>query len=111
MAQQQPSVATSVSSEHISSTISLPTTHHLFSKIPHYYGREATHIIKPLLGKQYHGDGAFLWSESKLAFTRCQYVEEDARKDPDYFLSSIEKDVEGPSTMSYRGGCSPKPGR
>ncbi|TLD27981.1 Bifunctional purine biosynthetic protein ADE1 [Venturia nashicola] len=90
-----------ISSDHVA--------HHLFSKIPHYYGREVTNIIKPLLGNQYHGDGGFSWSELKLAFTRCQYVEEDAEKDRDYFQSSVGKDIEGPHALWYRGGRSPKP--
>lgn len=92
-----------ISSDHV--------VHHLFSKIPHYYGREVTNIVKPLLGKQYHGDGGFSWSELKLAFTRCQYVEENADKDHDYFQSSVSKDLGGPRAMWYRGGRIPKPGK
>jgi fatty acid desaturase len=73
-----------ISSDHVA--------HHLFSKIPHYYCREVTNVIKPLLGNQDHGDGVFSWSELKLAFTRCQNVEEDAERDQEHFQKNVEKD-------------------
>ncbi|KAF4636425.1 hypothetical protein G7Y89_g1667 [Cudoniella acicularis] len=52
--------------------------HHLFSKIPFYYGEEATNAVIPLLGDDYHVDrtNPFLpgiWE----SFTKCQWVEPD----------------------------------
>lgn len=86
-----------ISSDHV--------THHLFSKIPHYYAREASNAIIPLLGDQYVGRAGLYWSDLKLAFSRCQWVEEDEQKDGQYFKSKTE----GKQALWYRGGKSPMP--
>lgn len=82
-----------ISSDHV--------THHLFSKIPHYYSRGATEAIQPLLGKHYHGKGGFSWAELKLAFSKCQYVTEDARRNEDLFGNGKVE------ALWYKGGVSP----
>lgn len=55
--------------------------HHLFSRMPHYHALEATHAVRPILGKYYvqpkgsHGllgIAESLWS----AFTHCRFVED-----------------------------------
>lgn len=71
--------------------------HHLFSRIPFYYGEEATKAIIPLLGDAYHEDKdrvfVFgLWE----SFVNCQWVEPDK---PD----AKPKD----RAMWYKGGPSP----
>ncbi|KAL9097630.1 MAG: hypothetical protein Q9165_000527 [Trypethelium subeluteriae] len=73
--------------------------HHLFSRIPFYYGEEATKAIIPLLGDEYHADKgrAFipgLWE----AFTKCQWVEPDA-----------SRSQSGEGALWYKGGPSPPP--
>lgn len=89
-------------------------THHLFSKIPHYYSREATNAIVPLLGPLYKR-GDFGLSELKLAFAKCQWVEGDEKKDGVYFGREVrdpEKerlDAKKPRALWYRSGPSPAP--
>jgi fatty acid desaturase len=85
-------------------------THHLFSKIPHYYLPDATKAIVPLLGKQYK-NGVMSWKELKLAFSRCQWVEENVAKDDEYFGTDEKGDVtkKRPIALWYRGGRSPLP--
>jgi bifunctional Delta-12/omega-3 fatty acid desaturase len=61
-------------------------THHLFSKIPHYYAPIATKAIVPLLGKQYHDRGGFGYGDLKEAFAKCQWVEKDESKDQELGL-------------------------
>jgi hypothetical protein len=69
-----------------------------------------TNVIKTLLRDQCHGDGGFSWSELKLVFTCCHYIEEDLERDREYFQKNVEMDGEGPRAMWYRGGRSPKSG-
>lgn len=86
-----------ISSDHV--------IHHLFSKIPHYHAREASNAVIPLLGDQYAGREKLAWSQLKLAFNKCQWVEEDVAKDGVYFKSR-SKDKKA---LWYRGGKSPAP--
>ncbi|PYH57164.1 delta-12 fatty acid desaturas-like protein [Aspergillus niger CBS 101883] len=87
-------------------------THHLFSRIPHYYGPVASKAIVPLLGQHYHGRGEFTYQELKTAFSRCQWVEEDPGKDVAFGLRATEtltnRDVKN-TGLWYRGGRSPLP--
>jgi bifunctional Delta-12/omega-3 fatty acid desaturase len=83
-------------------------THHLFSKIPHYYAPTATAAIAPLLGKQYHGRGSFTYGDLKESFSKCQWVEEDLRKDGEFGLDKSEQQ-ERSSALWYRGGRIPAP--
>ncbi|KAJ5117154.1 hypothetical protein N7448_004099 [Penicillium atrosanguineum] len=91
-----------ISSDHV--------THHLFSRIPHYYSRTASKAIIPLLGKHYHGRGKFRYEDLQIAFRDCQWVEEDATKDK---TLGLRKEGEIPNrddeALWYRGGISPAP--
>ncbi|KAM5343888.1 hypothetical protein ACJ41O_012425 [Fusarium nematophilum] len=91
-----------ISSDHV--------THHLFSRIPHYYSRIASKAIIPLLGNHYHGRGQFRYKDLQLAFQECQWVEGNVEKDKDFGLC---KDGEAPNprdaALWYRGGVSPSP--
>lgn len=92
-----------ISSDHV--------THHLFSKIPHYYARDATRAIAPLLGNQYRR-GPFNWGQLKLAFSKCQWVEEDEQMDKHYLqLSREEKRCGGDVAhgLWYKAGPCPRP--
>ncbi|KAI1816295.1 delta-12 fatty acid desaturas-like protein [Poronia punctata] len=60
--------------------IDLHVIHHLFPRIPHYYARDATEAIKPLLGELYHVDDQGFWSSLWSAFSQCQWVEPDPNK-------------------------------
>jgi hypothetical protein len=90
-----------ISSDHV--------THHLFSKIPHYYAPIATAAIVPLLGKQYHDRGSFAYRDLKEAFSKCQWVEEDEAKDKEFRLAACGdgKVAETDRALWYRAGVSP----
>lgn len=93
-----------ISSDHV--------THHLFSRIPHYYTRTASKAIIPLLGNHYHGRGDFRWEDLKIAFSECQWVEEDNKKDTDFGLSRDWEDGRRDrknEALWYRKGVSPAP--
>ena len=92
-----------ISSDHV--------THHLFSKIPHYYAPIATAAIVPLLGKQYHDRGSFTYGDLKEAFSKCQWVEEDEVKDKEFGLAACAdgKVAETDRALWYRAGVSPAP--
>jgi hypothetical protein len=51
------------------------------SRIPHYYTKEATEAIRPLLGEKYHEDrgnfNAAMWE----SFHKCQWVKADDVED------------------------------
>ena len=99
-----------ISSDHV--------THHLFSKIPHYYARDATNALAPLLGEHYKR-GTFGWSDLRLAFSNCQWVQEDELQDEGYFYTegrpefglngqtSQQKKVK--KALWYKAGPSPAP--
>ncbi|KAJ5888768.1 hypothetical protein N7495_008809 [Penicillium taxi] len=91
-----------ISSDHV--------THHLFSRIPHYYSPIASKAIIPLLGKHYHGRAQLDWEGLKAAFRDCQWVEPDTKKDQSFGLVK-EGDVAKPQDKAlwYRGGVSPSP--
>jgi hypothetical protein len=85
-----------ISSDHV--------THHLFSKIPHYYAPIATAAIVPLLGKQYHGRDKLSYEALKTSFAKCQWVEEDSSKD---LAFGLKADSEKDQALWYRSGPSP----
>jgi bifunctional Delta-12/omega-3 fatty acid desaturase len=85
-------------------------THHLFSKIPHYYAPTATAAIAPLLGKQYHGRSTFTYNDLMVSFSKCQWVEEDTNKDRKFGLNNGHlQELGSNSALWYRGGPSPVP--
>ncbi|KAJ5668942.1 hypothetical protein N7462_010012 [Penicillium macrosclerotiorum] len=92
-----------ISSDHV--------THHLFSRIPHYYSPIASKAIIPLLGKHYHGRGQFRYEDLQIAFRDCQWVEEDAEKDVVFGLRKDKETAAHPrdKALWYRGGVSPSP--
>lgn len=96
-----------ISSDHV--------THHLFSRIPHYYTPIASKAIVPLLGNHYHGRGSFGYDDLQVAFRDCQWVEGDAEKDRKFGLrreggAGDEKTVDPrQEALWYRGGISPAP--
>lgn len=93
-----------ISSDHV--------THHLFSRIPHYYTREASEAIIPLLGNHYHGRGQFRYKDLQIAFRDCQWVEKDEEKDRTFGLYQDNGNGEvSPCDQAlwYRAGVSPAP--
>lgn len=92
-----------ISSDHV--------THHLFSKIPHYYSPVASKVIVPLLGRHYHGRGTFKYDDLKVAFGKCQWVEQDAQGDVSFGLKSedVTEDGKKNAALWYRAGVSPAP--
>lgn len=91
-----------ISSDHV--------THHLFSRIPHYYTRTASEAIIPLLGRHYHGRGKFRYEDLQTAFRDCQWVGVDAMKDKAFGLY-MEENATNPrdEALWYQGGISPAP--
>ncbi len=53
--------------------------HHLFSNIPHYYAREATEAIKPILGDYYHKNETPILKTLFQIEKKCQVVFEAAK--------------------------------
>lgn len=90
-----------ISSDHV--------THHLFSKIPHYYSRDATNAIVPLLGKEYRGRTTFSYADLKQSFRDCQWVEEDQEKDRELGLALCKQIPKEHQALWYRKGISPPP--
>lgn len=90
-----------ISSDHV--------THHLFSRIPHYYSPVASKAIIPLLGRHYHGRGGFGYGDLSLAFSDCQWVEHDKEKDVNFGLSSDGDYHRKNEALWYRKGVSPAP--
>jgi hypothetical protein len=91
-----------ISSDHV--------THHLFSRIPHYYGPVASKAIVPLLGKHYHGRGGFQYEDLKIAFSKCQWVEPDPVKDIDFGLNRRYDGKDGKDgALWYCSEVSPSP--
>lgn len=85
-------------------------THHLFSRIPHYYSPAASKAIIPLLGKHYHGRGEFGYDALAVAFGQCQWVEEDEDKDVNFGLRrEKERMPRKNEALWYRSGRSPAP--
>jgi len=93
-----------ISSDHV--------THHLFSRIPHYYTPIASRAIVPLLGKHYHGRGQFGYEDLRVAFRDCQWVEGSLEKDIKFGLRKGGDSTEANTrdeALWYRSGVSPAP--
>lgn len=92
-----------ISSDHV--------THHLFSRIPHYYTPIASRAIIPLLGKHYHGRGQFRYEDLQIAFRDCQWVEGSLEKDIKFGLRKGDstKANTRDEALWYRSGVSPAP--
>ncbi|KAF5025511.1 hypothetical protein F66182_2416 [Fusarium sp. NRRL 66182] len=92
-----------ISSDHV--------THHIFSRIPHYYTPIASKAIIPLLGKHYHGRGQFRYEDLQIAFRDCQWVEGNAKKDIQFGLRTQDETKASPrdEALWYRSGVSPAP--
>ena len=56
--------------------------HHLFSGMPHYHAREATAVLKPLLGPYYQFDARSPMRALAEDWLRCSYVAPDPVTDP-----------------------------
>lgn len=84
-------------------------THHLFSRIPHYYTPIVSKAIVPLLGKHYHGRGTFGYEDLKVAFRDCQWVEGNAEKDQSFGLQREGGKNPANEALWYQGGVSPYP--
>lgn len=56
--------------------------HHLFSAMPHYRAREATAVLKPLLGPYYQFDARSPARALAEDWLRCSYVAPDPIFDP-----------------------------
>ncbi|KAJ8132721.1 hypothetical protein O1611_g902 [Lasiodiplodia mahajangana] len=91
--------------------IDLHVIHHLFPRIPHYYAREATDAIIPLLGDCYYVDQRPYWLALWEVFTQCQWVEPDLARTKATNLGSVISstvnydDAEG--VLWYRAGLMP----
>ncbi|KAJ5717967.1 hypothetical protein N7488_003613 [Penicillium malachiteum] len=83
-------------------------THHIFSRMPHYYIPTASKAIIPLLGNHYHDRQKFRYEDLKTSFKECQWVEESPSQDKQFGLRG-EGDVTDHSNEAlwYRGGKSP----
>ncbi|RYP63240.1 hypothetical protein DL771_009365 [Monosporascus sp. 5C6A] len=92
-----------ISSDHV--------THHLFSRIPHYYTPIASRAIIPLLGKHYHGRGQFRYEDLQIAFRDCQWVEGSLEKDIKFGLRKGDstKANARDEALWFRSGVSPAP--
>ena len=51
--------------------------HHLFSSMPHYHAREATSVLRPLLGEYYQCDARSPARALVMDWLRCSYVAPD----------------------------------
>lgn len=92
-----------ISSDHVA--------HHLVSKMPRYYSPVASKAIVPLLGKHCHGRGTFKYEDLKVAFGKCQWVEQDKDRDASFGLKREEVGEGGKKNEAlwYRAGVSPAP--
>ncbi|KAI1115599.1 delta-12 fatty acid desaturas-like protein [Nemania sp. NC0429] len=85
--------------------IDLHVIHHLFPRIPHYYAKDATDAIKPLLGDLYHVDKQSYWAALWDTFVQCQWVEPDQQKTTSSNIGGESSDDEG--ILWYRAGPMP----
>lgn len=90
-----------ISSDHV--------THHLFSRIPHYYTRIASDAIIPLLGNHYQTPGRFRYEDLRMAFRECQWVKFDSEKDRALGLHRGDGGHPRDQALWYQGGVSPTP--
>jgi omega-3 fatty acid desaturase (delta-15 desaturase) len=48
--------------------------HHIFSNMPHYYLKDATEAVKPLLGSYYRKSEVPIWKAFLVSYKACHFV-------------------------------------
>ena len=61
--------------------------HHLFPSIPHYYLKEATQSIVPILGDHYHLE-KFSFNTYPRIYNNCRYVNDEKQNEVAYYFQA-----------------------